>query len=100
MVITWKLILDLVVPDAELAEKGGNRYQYDLARYQPNFDGKHPERGSGAGASHLFSPSTKLARGLVARQLFRVPPCRKGTTHFQIFISSPGQALLHISQRR
>ncbi|GFU76904.1 hypothetical protein TNCV_4520601 [Trichonephila clavipes] len=42
------------------------------------------------GASHLSSTSTNLTRGLVARQLFRVPPCRKGTIHLQTSMSYPG----------
>ncbi|GFV48103.1 hypothetical protein TNCV_3027861 [Trichonephila clavipes] len=40
------------------------------------------------GASHLYSPSIYLTRGLVARRLFRVPPCRKGTLHLQTSMSS------------
>ncbi|GFW08833.1 transposable element Tc3 transposase [Trichonephila clavipes] len=33
--------------------------------------------------SHLFSPSTNFTRGLAARRLFEVLPCRKGTIHLQ-----------------
>ncbi|GFW55163.1 hypothetical protein TNCV_115491 [Trichonephila clavipes] len=33
-------------------------------------------------ASHLSSPSTNHTRGLVARRLFTVPPCREGTYTF------------------
>ncbi|GFT73966.1 hypothetical protein TNCV_4895821 [Trichonephila clavipes] len=40
--------------------------------------------------SHLSSPSTNLTRGLVARRLFKVPPCREGTIHLQTSMSSPG----------
>ncbi|GFU68989.1 hypothetical protein TNCV_3398761 [Trichonephila clavipes] len=29
-------------------------------------------------------------RGLVARRLFRVPPCRQGTVHLQTSMPSPG----------
>ncbi|GFX49907.1 hypothetical protein TNCV_1031581 [Trichonephila clavipes] len=42
------------------------------------------------GASHLSSPSTNHTRGLAARWIFRVPPCRKYTIHFQISMSSAG----------
>ncbi|GFY08118.1 hypothetical protein TNCV_1355321 [Trichonephila clavipes] len=35
-------------------------------------------------------PSTHHTRGLAARRLFRVPPCRKGTIHLQTSMSSPG----------
>ncbi|GFU63173.1 hypothetical protein TNCV_3465971 [Trichonephila clavipes] len=31
-----------------------------------------------------------LTRGLAARPLFRVPPCREGIMHLQTSISSPG----------
>ncbi|GFX08615.1 hypothetical protein TNCV_4171141 [Trichonephila clavipes] len=41
-------------------------------------------------ASHLFSPSTNLMRGLAARRLFRAPPCRKDTIFLQPSTSSPG----------
>ncbi|GFS55450.1 hypothetical protein TNCV_1627191 [Trichonephila clavipes] len=41
-------------------------------------------------ASHLSSPSTNLTRRLAARRLFRVPPCRAGTVHLQVSMSSPG----------
>ncbi|GFU66794.1 hypothetical protein TNCV_1233271 [Trichonephila clavipes] len=40
-------------------------------------------------ASLLSSPFTHLTRGFVARWLFRVPPCRKGTMHLQTSLSSP-----------
>ncbi|GFX62545.1 hypothetical protein TNCV_1006181 [Trichonephila clavipes] len=43
-----------------------------------------------SGTSHLSSLSTKYTRGLAARWLFRVPPCRKGTIHLQTSMSSPG----------
>ncbi|GFV69009.1 hypothetical protein TNCV_1999751 [Trichonephila clavipes] len=33
--------------------------------------------------SHLSFPSTNLTRGLVARLLFRVPPCHKGPIYLQ-----------------
>ncbi|GFU00745.1 hypothetical protein TNCV_4818991 [Trichonephila clavipes] len=42
------------------------------------------------GAYHLSSPSTNLMRGLEARRLFRVPPCREGTIHLQTSMPSPG----------
>ncbi|GFW82877.1 uncharacterized protein TNCV_3494471 [Trichonephila clavipes] len=48
----------------------------------PNLEGKH--QGGGLG------PSTNLTRGLAARRLFKVPPCREGTIHLQTSMSSPG----------
>ncbi|GFW14465.1 hypothetical protein TNCV_298851 [Trichonephila clavipes] len=38
----------------------------------------------------ISSPSTHLTRGLVARGLFRVSPCPKGTIHLQTSMLSPG----------
>ncbi|GFU88869.1 hypothetical protein TNCV_4445441 [Trichonephila clavipes] len=35
-------------------------------------------------------PATNFTRGLVARRLFRVPPCYEGTIHLQTSMSSPG----------
>ncbi|GFU06205.1 hypothetical protein TNCV_4765121 [Trichonephila clavipes] len=35
-------------------------------------------------------PSTNYTRGLAARRLFRVPPCRKGTIHLQTSMPSQG----------
>ncbi|GFU24009.1 hypothetical protein TNCV_3332221 [Trichonephila clavipes] len=35
-------------------------------------------------------PPTNLTRGLAARRLFRVPPCREGTIHLQTSPSSLG----------
>ncbi|GFV37171.1 hypothetical protein TNCV_1720931 [Trichonephila clavipes] len=43
-----------------------------------------------SGASHFSTPSTNHTRGLATRQLFRVPPCRKGNIHLQTSMSSPG----------
>ncbi|GFV83388.1 reverse transcriptase domain-containing protein [Trichonephila clavipes] len=43
---------------------------------------------SWSGASHLSSPN--LTRGLAARWLFRVSPCREGTIYLQTSMSSPG----------
>ncbi|GFV98598.1 uncharacterized protein TNCV_1452841 [Trichonephila clavipes] len=43
---------------------------------------EHPGGGQG--------PSTNFTRGLAARQLFKVPPCREGTIHLQTSMSSPG----------
>ncbi|GFT42340.1 hypothetical protein TNCV_1786361 [Trichonephila clavipes] len=57
-------------------------------RFHPNFEGEHP--GGGSRVSHLSSPATNLTSGLAARRLFRVPPCREGTIHLQISMSSPG----------
>ncbi|GFX36021.1 hypothetical protein TNCV_4215431 [Trichonephila clavipes] len=45
--------------------------------------------------SHLFSLSTSHTRGHAARRLFRVSPCRKGTIHLQISMSSPGFEPFH-----
>ncbi|GFV79735.1 hypothetical protein TNCV_1725601 [Trichonephila clavipes] len=39
----------------------------------PNLEEEH---SGGSEGSHLSSPPTNHARGLVARLLFRVPPCR------------------------
>ncbi|GFT50890.1 hypothetical protein TNCV_1148171, partial [Trichonephila clavipes] len=50
----------------------------------PQFRGRKP--WGWPGASHLSS--TNHTRGLVARRLFRVPPCRKGTIHLQTSMSS------------
>ncbi|GFV83325.1 hypothetical protein TNCV_1900511 [Trichonephila clavipes] len=58
------------------------------AQFHPNLEGEDPSEWSGA--SHLSSPSTNHTRGLVARRLFRVPPCRKGSIHLQTSMSSPG----------
>ncbi|GFS47148.1 hypothetical protein TNCV_2053261 [Trichonephila clavipes] len=38
--------------------------------------------------THLSSPSTHLTRGLVARRLFKVPPCREGTINLKTSMSS------------
>ncbi|GFS87283.1 myosin-I heavy chain [Trichonephila clavipes] len=35
-------------------------------------------------------PPTNLTRGIAARRLFRVPPCRTGTIHVQTSLPSPG----------
>ncbi|GFT06503.1 hypothetical protein TNCV_3356291 [Trichonephila clavipes] len=43
-----------------------------------------------SGASHLPTPSTNHTRGLVARRLFKVSPCFKGTIHLQTSMSSSG----------
>ncbi|GFU60266.1 histone-lysine N-methyltransferase SETMAR [Trichonephila clavipes] len=47
------------------------------------------ERGKGVGTSNLSFPSTNRARGLAARRLFRVPPCRKDTIHLHTYTSMP-----------
>ncbi|GFY14248.1 hypothetical protein TNCV_3614371 [Trichonephila clavipes] len=54
----------------------------------PQFRGIKPWGWSGA--SHISSPSTNHTRGLAARRLFRVPPCRKVTIHLQSSMSSSG----------
>ncbi|GFX09743.1 hypothetical protein TNCV_653421 [Trichonephila clavipes] len=51
------------------------------------FSGEHP--GGWSGASHFPSPAANLTRRLVARRLFRVPPCHEGTMHLQTSMSSP-----------
>ncbi|GFW33316.1 hypothetical protein TNCV_2859931 [Trichonephila clavipes] len=43
--------------------------------------------GDGQGLPPLF-PSVNLTRGLVARRLFRVPPCHESTTHLQTSMPS------------
>ncbi|GFX21201.1 uncharacterized protein TNCV_4367801 [Trichonephila clavipes] len=48
----------------------------------PQFKGRTPWGGQG--------PPTNLTRGLAARRLFKVPPCREGTIHLQTSMSSPG----------
>ncbi|GFW46253.1 hypothetical protein TNCV_2813481 [Trichonephila clavipes] len=58
------------------------------ARFYPKLEGGHP--GGESGASNLSCPVTHLKRELEARRLFRVPPCRAGTTHLQTSMSSPG----------
>ncbi|GFV70288.1 hypothetical protein TNCV_492971 [Trichonephila clavipes] len=50
---------------------------YDLAWFHSNF-----EEGQ-SGASQLSSPSTNLTRGSVARRIFKVPQCRRGTVNLQ-----------------
>ncbi|GFX50691.1 hypothetical protein TNCV_2722771 [Trichonephila clavipes] len=42
-----------------------------------------------SGLPPLF-PSRNHTRGLAARRLFRVPPCRERTIHLQTFNSSSG----------
>ncbi|GFU67672.1 hypothetical protein TNCV_1644211 [Trichonephila clavipes] len=49
--------------------------------------GEHP---GGSGAPYLSCPFTNLMSGLAARQLFRVPPCRKCTIHLQTSMSCIG----------
>ncbi|GFU70819.1 hypothetical protein TNCV_3667861 [Trichonephila clavipes] len=52
----------------------------------PQFRERTPWRWSRA--SHLSSPSTDLTRGLGARRLFRVPPCRElYETHRKFYLS-------------
>ncbi|GFW36709.1 uncharacterized protein TNCV_1220411 [Trichonephila clavipes] len=55
----------------------------------PQFRGRKPGEG-GAVASHFSFPSTNVTRGLAARRLFKVPPCRKCSIHLQTSMSSPG----------
>ncbi|GFX41066.1 hypothetical protein TNCV_2217641 [Trichonephila clavipes] len=62
--------------------------QYDLARFNPNFEGEQHWRW--LGTDHLSSPSSNLTRGLVARRLFRVPLCRKDSLHLKTYMPSPG----------
>ncbi|GFX23817.1 uncharacterized protein TNCV_1788481 [Trichonephila clavipes] len=58
------------------------------ASVSPQFRGRTPWGWSGA--SHLSFPSTNLTKGLAARRLFKVSPCREGTMHLQTSMSSPG----------
>ncbi|GFV82499.1 hypothetical protein TNCV_3982891 [Trichonephila clavipes] len=60
------------------------RWQNDMTRFHPNFEGEHP--GGGSGASRLFPPSTNLTRGLATHWIFRVLPCHEGMT----YMPSPG----------
>ncbi|GFV39858.1 hypothetical protein TNCV_4144951 [Trichonephila clavipes] len=55
----------------------GSTYLYNCS------DSKEESPGGGQ------RPSTNHTRGLAARWLFRVPPCRKGTIHLQTSMSSP-----------
>ncbi|GFX20473.1 hypothetical protein TNCV_3488301 [Trichonephila clavipes] len=55
---------------------------------EPQFRGRTLWRWSEA--SDLSSPFTKLWRGLAARRLFKVPPCREGTIHLRTSVSFPG----------
>ncbi|GFV42041.1 hypothetical protein TNCV_1569081 [Trichonephila clavipes] len=52
-----------------------------LLSFTPILKGTPWERESGT--FHLSSPSTNLTRGLVARRLLKVPPCRENTIHLQ-----------------
>ncbi|GFU08379.1 hypothetical protein TNCV_4963001 [Trichonephila clavipes] len=59
-----------------------------LSREHHAGDGRKPWEWSGT--FNIPSPSTNHTRGLAARRLFIVPPCRKGTIHLQTSMSSPG----------
>ncbi|GFT23012.1 hypothetical protein TNCV_1857891 [Trichonephila clavipes] len=48
----------------------------------PNFEGEYPEGSQG--------PSTNHTRGLAARRVLRVPPCREAPIHLQTSMPSPG----------
>ncbi|GFU26086.1 hypothetical protein TNCV_5105441 [Trichonephila clavipes] len=63
--------------------------QNDFALFQPNFEGEQTPFGW-SGTTHLSSSSTNLTRGLAARRVFKVPPCREGTIHLQASMSPPG----------
>ncbi|GFW44676.1 hypothetical protein TNCV_4482211 [Trichonephila clavipes] len=54
----------------------------------PHFSGRKP--CGWLWSSHLSSLSINLTRGLVARRLFKVPPCREGTIYLQTPMSTPG----------
>ncbi|GFU77461.1 hypothetical protein TNCV_3498341 [Trichonephila clavipes] len=58
----------------------------DACRFHPNFEGEHPE---GVQGPPIFSLSTNPTRGLAARRLFKVPPCREGTINLQTAMFSP-----------
>ncbi|GFT74059.1 hypothetical protein TNCV_3707911 [Trichonephila clavipes] len=49
-----------------------------------------PAQFRGGNPGGIQGPSTNHTRGLVARRLLRVPPCRKGTIHLQTSLPSPG----------
>ncbi|GFU37258.1 hypothetical protein TNCV_4272571 [Trichonephila clavipes] len=51
----------------------------------PQFSG-----GDQGPSTSLPLPPTNFTRGLAARRLFRVTPCREGTIHLQNSMSSPG----------
>ncbi|GFT24287.1 hypothetical protein TNCV_2065051 [Trichonephila clavipes] len=85
-------------------------HKYSTERLEPPFvdtlslfmfpEGEAPGVARGP---HPTSPSTNLTRGLAARRLFRVPPCRKGTIHLQkthVFSGIRTYAQRHRSQRR
>ncbi|GFX20898.1 hypothetical protein TNCV_79531 [Trichonephila clavipes] len=51
--------------------------RYGLARFHPNFEGKHPEEWSGP--SYLIFFFTNFSKGHTARGMFRLLPCRTST---------------------
>ncbi|GFX03434.1 hypothetical protein TNCV_4634461 [Trichonephila clavipes] len=56
--------------------------------FYANFEGEH--LGVAPGLSHISSPSTNLTRGLAARRILRVLPCREDTIHLQTPMTSLG----------
>ncbi|GFS81854.1 hypothetical protein TNCV_1544821 [Trichonephila clavipes] len=66
----------------------GSPCKCDFARFHPDFKG---ENSGGSQAPPTALPlSINHMRGLAARLLFRVPPCREGTIHAQISMPSSG----------
>ncbi|GFU08029.1 hypothetical protein TNCV_1527671 [Trichonephila clavipes] len=59
-----------------------------LSPFHPNFEEEQP--GSSKGPFTFLPPATNLPRGLAARRLFRVPPCREETIHSQTSMPSLG----------
>ncbi|GFX23213.1 hypothetical protein TNCV_4559951 [Trichonephila clavipes] len=52
------------------------------AQLHPNFEGESLRSGQ--------FPPTNLTRGIAIRRLFRIPLCRKGTTHLKTSMRSLG----------
>ncbi|GFW60591.1 uncharacterized protein TNCV_569371 [Trichonephila clavipes] len=68
-------------------------------RFNPNLERENPVGGQGPPTSPT---STNYTRGLAARRLFRVPPCRKRHctfTNILVFSGIRTQSLRHRSQR-
>ncbi|GFW22511.1 hypothetical protein TNCV_2170451 [Trichonephila clavipes] len=79
-----KMFSPIVRVTAEIRERFqqlqnlAQKYAFLRSEVMLGMDGEQPWGWSGA--SHLSSPSTNLTRGLSARRLFKVPPCREGTS--------------------
>ncbi|GFU08724.1 transmembrane protein KIAA1109 [Trichonephila clavipes] len=77
---TWHF--NLILKEFELITVVNEYNWIDCSSQHQENKGEHPKSSQG--------PPTNLMRGLVARPLFKVPPCRKGTIHLQTSMSSPG----------